>query len=1140
MLRFLSRYNLFGSLVVLLMAFAVLTPRVGYSQQSSATINGTVRDSSGAVVEGAAITLTNLDTAVSRNSVSNTAGDYVFIDVLPAAYSLKVTKPGFSTQTQQPVRLSVNQTATLNFTLSVGSTQQSITVEASAIAIEASTSELGTVINEQAVQDLPLNGRNFTQLLTLTPGASPISVAQNSGGGGGFAGNAVGSFSFPALNGQRNRSNMFLMDGVVDLGSFIGNYNVQPIVDTVQEFKVQSHNDLAEFGQAPGGIVNVATKSGTNSLHASVWEFLRNSDLDANGFFANSFGDQRNALKQNQFGVAIGGPVLIPKLYNGRNKTFFFGGYEGYRQNVASQSTGLAPTTAQLAGNFQGSRFNTIYDPTTGTPFPNNTIPTNRINPIAAAYAAVNYPTGPYVASGNNYIDNSPTHLQQDTYSVRVDQTFGEHDSLFARVSQYWEPQTSSDGYAGATSYANDYGSNGVIHEIHTFSPTAVMDAFFGRNLGDADTGNSPLGATTGLGATLLSLGANPNFLGNFQGSSLVYTPGMGTSYLGGAGQSAQDTRYADDWTFGGSFTKILGRHTLKAGVNFATNNTRSPIYNTGDGFSAVPTQDPNNPLSNQGDSFASFLLGLPDNASRRNVLETEHGGWVNGGYFQDQFKINSKLTLNLGLRYDVTLWPIYGQTPAPDAYVGDVNYNNGTYILANVPAACSATQGFPCIPNGGTLPADVVVTSHKNGSIYTNDHSDWQPRAGLAYRLTDKTAIRVGYGRFYDNWNAIIQLAQNYEGTWPDVGQLIANTLNHPGGTAATIGNPFNLTSGGVVMPTASPFLSAGFEDWYVDPGKYKMPYSDQWNVGVEQGLGNNIVLSLAYVGAHDLQLNEGTVGNTDPTPGTTSTEAARRPYPYIPVSFYDKSVGQSKYNSFQFRLQQRETHGLSYIISYTFSKSMDKGCSGDFGAEGCETETPYNTNNDRSVSGFDLPQIFSGSFVYNIPVGKGKQFSTHNNALDYVVGNWQLSGILTLHSGSPFDVTLNNSDAAGTGNNVDRANLLMSNPYASGQGPLVYLNPAAFGSPVQASATQVGAFGNLGRNSLRTDPWHNLDMSLTRMFPIKERTNLQFRCDFFNISNSVVLGGPQSTLGNANFGLITGTANTSREIQFSMKLLF
>jgi hypothetical protein len=1133
--RYLVRSLLNICSALTLFAFLAVPGKLS-AQQAAATINGTIKDSTGLLVAGATITLTNTETSVARTTVSSSAGTYVFVDVAPAAYTIKVTDTGFKTITQEHITMSVNQTATYDFTLQVGSTEQSVTVEASAVAIQASTAELGTVINQQAVQDLPLNGRNFTQLLTLTPGASPISVAQNSGGGGGFAGNAIGAFSFPALNGQRNRSNMFLVDGVVDLGSFIGNYNVEPIIDAVQEFKVQSQNN-AEFGEASGGIVNIATRSGTNTYHGGVWEFLRNDVLDANGFFANSFGNPRNALRQNQFGGAVGGPLSLPKLYNGKNRTFFFGAYEGFRQSVASQSTGLAPTTAQLNGNFQG--FNTIYNPATGIAFPQNTIPASQISPVAALYAKTNFPTGPYVASGNNYIDSSPTHLRQDNYSIRVDQTFGNHDTLFARVSQYWEPQTSSDGYVGATSFANDYGSNGVIHEIHTFGPTAVLDTFFGRNLGDADTGNNPLGVSSGLANSLVTAGVSANFIGNFQGVSGNFVPGMGPSgYLGGSGQSAQDTRYADNWTFGGSFTKIAGRHTLKMGANFATNNTLSPIYNTSESFATVPTQNPNSPTGT-GDSFASLLLGLPDGASRRNVLETEHGGWVDGWYFQDEFKVNSKLTVNLGIRWDVTLWPIYGQPPAPDAYVGNVDFDNGTYILARQPGPCSATQGFPCIP-GGTLPANVVVTSHGNGSIYSNDHSDWQPRVGLAYRLTNNTALRAGYGRFYDNYNGIIQLAQNYEGTWPDIGQLIANNLNHPGGTAATIANPFNLASGGVVYPAASPFLSSGFENWYVDPGKYKMPLSDQWNIGVEQALGKNTVLFLAYVGAHDIQLNEGTNANTDPTPGPTSTEQARRPYPYIPVTFYDKSVGQSKYNAFQFRLQQRATAGLTYIISYTYSKSMDNGCSGDFGAEGCETETPYNTNNDRSVSGFDLPHIFSGSFVYNIPVGKGKSFSTHNNVVDYVVGNWQLGGILTLHSGTPFDVTMSNGDTAGTGNTVDRANLLMSNAYASGQGPLVYLNPAAFGSPVAATATQAGAYGNLGRNSLRTDSWHNLDMSLTRIFPIKERTNLQFRCDFFNISNSVVFGQPQSTLGNTNFGVITSTANTQREIQFSMKLMF
>jgi hypothetical protein len=1125
----LSRSNFRILVVFLAVCGALIVTPSAHSQQYSAAINGTVKDSSGAVVEGATISLTNVNTTVSRTSVSNTAGNYVFIDVLPAAYSMKVTKTGFSTITQQQVTLNVNQTATFDFTLTVGATQQSVTVEAAAVSIESSTSELGTVINEQAVQDLPLNGRNFTQLLTLTPGASPVSVAQNSGGGGGFAGNAVGSFSFPALNGQRNRSNMFLMDGVVNLGSFIGNYNISPIIDTVQEFKVQSHNDLSEWGQAPGGIVNVATKSGTNNFHLSVWEFLRNQKFDAR----NTFTDRRNPLRQNQFGVSGGGPVWIPKLYSGKNRTFFYGGYEGYRQSKASQGTGLAPTEAQLNGDFSGIS-NTIYDPLSGTPFPNNQIPTNRINPVSALYAKTNFPTGPAVSSGNNYIDSTPFHLSQDSYQMRMDQTFGEHDSLFGRVSEYSEPQSGSNGYAGTSSFANDDGWNAVVHETHTFSPTAVADAFFGRNLGNAYTGSSVPRAPTGFPNQLIQLGVSSNFVGNFQGGQGPFVPGMGVSgYLGGAQQSVQDTLgYADSWTFGGSFTKIMGRHTLKMGATFSTNNTTSPIYNSSESFAATQTQNPAS-ASGTGDPFASFLLGLPDSANRRNVLETEHGGWVNGAYFQDEFKINSRLTLNLGLRYDLTLWPIYGNPPKPDAYVGDLDLSNGTYILANVPVACSATQGFPCIP-GGTLPDHVVVTTHSNHSIYTNDHSNWQPRAGLAYRVTDRTAVRIGYGRFYDNWNSIIQLAQNYEGTWPDVGQLIANNLNHPGGVKASISDPFNQGSGGVAYPTATPFLSAGFVNWYVDPSDYKMPYSDQWNVGVEQGLGNNIVLSLAYVGSHDLRLNQGGQGNTDPTPGPVATEAARRPYPYITPTFYDRSVGQSKYNSFQFRLQQRATRGLTYIISYTRSKSMDNGCSGSFGAEGCEIQTPYNARLDRSVSGFDLPNIFSGSFVYDIPVGKGKSFSTHNSFADYVIGNWQVGGILSLHSGQPFDVTVSNGDTAGTGNGTERANLLSSSVYAQSTDPRYYLNVAAFGVPALAS------YGNLGRNSLRQPSFHNFDVSLTRRFPIKERANLEFRADAFNMTNAVVLGGPNSTLGNSNFGVITGTANTERQIQFSMKLIF
>ncbi len=1122
-----------GLFFAFLAASSLLLPPVARAQQSSATINGNIKDSSGASVEGATITLTDVQTATSRSTVSNSSGDYVFVNILPAPYSLKVSKAGFNVIDQKGIILSVNQTATYDFSLTIGSTQQAITVEASPVAIEASTSELGTVINEQAVRDLPLNGRNFTQLLTLTPGASPVSVAQNSGGGGGFAGNAVGSFSFPALNGQRNRSNMFLMDGVVDLGSFIGNYNISPIIDTVQEFKVQSHNDLSEFGQAPGGIVNVVTKAGTNAFHGSVWEFLRNDKFDARNFFL----ADRNPLRQNQFGAAVGGPVFIPKIYNGRNRTFFFAGYEGYRQSQAAQSAYLAPTAAQLNGDFSGIS-NVIYNPATGSPFPNNIIPSQNLNPVSLAYAKALFPTGAPVTSGTNAADTTPTHLNQDSYQVRIDQSFGEHDNLFGRVSHYNEPQTGSNGYAGTEHFSNDYGFNAAIHETHTFGPSAVVDVFFGRNVGDADTGGTVLRTpATAFANQLIQLGVSSNFVGAFQGNQGPFVPAMSIpGYLNGSGggQSVQNTRYADNWMFGGNFTLIRGKQTIRMGATFSTNNTRSPIYNSSESFASTQTQNALNP-NGTGDALASFLLGLPDGANRRNVLETEHGGWVNGVYLQDQIKLTSRLTLNLGIRWDVTLWPIYGNPPAPDAYVGDLNLNNGTYILANVPGACTATQGYPCLP-GGVLPEHVTVTPHGNHAVYSNDYGNWQPRAGLAYRLTDKTALRLGYGRFYDNWNSIIQLAQNYEGTWPDVGQLIAQNLNHPNGAKATITDPFGQGSGGVVYPAASPFLSSGFVNWYIDPTSYKMPYSDQWNVGVEQGLGSNIVLSLAYVGSHDLRLNQGGQGNTATfaAPGDAATVASRRPYPYIPPTFYDRSVGQSKYNSFQFRLQQRATKGLTYIISYTRSKSMDKGCSGSFGAEGCEIQFPYNTNLDRSVSGFDLPNIFSASFIYDIPVGKGKSFSTHNGVLDYLVGNWQIGGIVSVHSGQPFDVTVSNGDLSNTGNVTERANLLSSNVYSNSSNPTIYLNTAAFGVPSPYT------YGNLGRNTLRTDSSKNLDLSLTRRFPIKELFNLEFRADAFNLSNSVVFSQPDSTLGDANFGVITSTANNPRQVQFSLKLLF
>lgn len=1115
-------------------------PSIALNQEAAGNINGTITDATGAIVPGATVTLTNVDKNVSRDTVSNDSGIYGFVDVLPGPYTLRISKPGFNTVNQPKFIVYVNQTATYNFTLAVGSTQQEVTVEAAAIQVQASTAELGTVINTQAVNDLPLNGRNFTQLLTLTPGAAPVSVAQNAGGGGGFAGNAIGSFSFPALNGQRNRSNMFLLDGINDLGSFIGNYNFEPIVDTVQEFKVQSHNDEAEFGQAVGGLVNVVTASGTNTFHGSLWEYLRNSALDARNYFLASV----NPLRQNQFGLAGGGPVWIPKVYNGKNRTFFYGGYEGFRQSQSAQTLGLTATQAELNGNFSAVS-NQLYNPFTTrpdpnspgsyirTPFAGNIIPSSLLSPAALLYATTLFP--PAVNTGvvgTNVVDNTPHRVNQDSYQGRIDQTFGEHDVLFGRISYFNQSVSQTAGFPGALNTVALDGWNWALHETHTFNPTTVLELHFGRNWGDDLIAKTFPNAPANFPSQLEQLGFSPNFIGNFRNGYGPFIPLIQISgYISTGGNQLQDTRIADIWAFGGDFTKIFNKHTFKFGVSAATDNTRSPIFGASEIFQSTQTQNPEN-ANGTGNALASFLLGGPYNAQRRNVLETEHNGWIDGVYIQDQWKVTQRLTLNIGFRYDVTLWPVYGTPGTPDFYVGDYNLNNGTYIITAKPNACSPVQGFPCLP-GGTLPQNVLVTPRYNYAIFHNDYGDWQGRFGLAYRLKNKTVIRGGYGRFYDSWNSVIQLAQNYEGNWPDVGQLIANNLNNPGGTSASMGDPFNLGSSGVVYPAATPFNQV---NWFVDPTAYKMPYSDQWNIGVEQQLGQNTVLSLMYVGSHDLQLNLGGYRNTavTPGPGDAAVVASRQPYPYITPTFYDQSIGQSKYNAFQFRLQQRSTKGLAYLISYTYSKSMDVACSGSFGAEGCEVQNPYNINAERSVSGFDLPNIFSASVVYQIPLGTGRSYSTGHKALDYILGNWDINGIVSYYSGVPFDVTTSNGDIANTGNVTERANLVLKNPYPANQGATEWINPAAFATPPNYT------FGTLGRNSLRSEATKNLDLSIIRRFPFKERYAFEFRAESFNLTNTPVFNTPNNVIGNPNLGVVTSTRNVERELQFALKFQY
>jgi len=643
--------------IIALVVGLISSPRLSTAQISnaSASLNGTVTDTTGAVVPKAAVTLTNVLTGISQTLPTNDAGRYVFLDIPPGSYSLRVSKEGFATTRQSQFALVVNQTATFDFVLSIGSTTQTVNVESAGVHVENSTAELGSVIQSQEVNDLPLNGRNFTELLTLSPGVSPISSDQNSSG---WPAQPIGSFTFPSVNGQTNRSNMFLLDGINNNASFTSTYAVQPILDDVQEFKVQSHNDEAQFGGVLGGIINVVTKAGTNQFHGDAWEFLRNDALDTRNFFFAS----RVPLKQNQFGGTIGGPVILPG-HNGRDKTFFFASYEGFRNHTAAQRLYVVPTPAELNGDLStvGSPiynpFSTRPDPSNPgqfirDPFPNNQIPAQFLNQGMVHYAKTLFPAPVNTGfAGFNGIDNTPSIIRQDEASLRFDGNLGGRDRLYVRYTGVSQPSSGSGGFAGLSSNVYFHSYNLAANWTHTFGGSAVLQVTFGRN----SMQYNALNRFKSVSAAQLDqqVGFNSDFVSNFIFPGLTLIPQMSIpGYLGG-GEFINDLHASDVYEYKADFSKVHGRHTLQMGADLATNRFQNPVVCLcSTTFCSFQTS--NLETSVGGNALASFLLGLPSSSFRGNENIVDSAGWVDGFYFQDQWHPASRLTLNLGLRYDL------------------------------------------------------------------------------------------------------------------------------------------------------------------------------------------------------------------------------------------------------------------------------------------------------------------------------------------------------------------------------------------------------------------------------------------------------------------------------------------------------
>jgi len=1131
------------SCVVLLFAAQML------AQLSTSALNGVVRDPTGAVVPNATISLAAVATSVVRTTISNGAGEYVFTSLTPGQYTVQASAAGFSVKKVSQFLLATGQTGTIDFKLTLGSESTSVTVEAGAQQLDATSSNLGTVLATREVNDLPTNGRNFTALLSLTPGVVPISTGQNGGmGGGGFSAPVAegAAFTFPAINGQTNRSNFFLTDGLDNYGSLLSTYAVPPIIDAIQEIKVVSHTDSAEYGSVLGGVVNVVSKSGTNAFHGSGWEYFRNESLDARPYFLPS-SSAKPTFHQNQFGGSAGGPVWIPKLYNGKDKTFFFVAYQGFRYNLASSNLLKVPTAAQLAGNESGAP--QIYDPYSTVPDPNhpgqylrtafvgNQIPTNRISQQMLAYAQFMFPaaSAPFDSNGDNAIDTTPLVQTENEFDGRIDQNFGKKDSAWFRYSMINDVTSDSGGLPGLQAANSVPARNWGGSYVHIFGPSLILQLQGARTTVQS---NSTTLWSKSISQVFSAAGFSAAFAGGFAGNGggdLLPSPGI-NGYSSG-GESIQNTPEATDaYQVSGNLTKVLGNHEIHFGGGFISNKFASPISYANLSFLAQQTADPNTPGT--GDGLSSFLLGVPDGANRRNVNETTRPGGVMDFFLQDSWKATSRLTVNIGLRYDYSFLPPYGTSATVGQQggieTGDMNFANGTYVLQDVPPTC-ASRGFaPCMPGDGSLPAHVVVDPR--GKIAHNFTDNWGPRFGLSYRLGDKTVLHGGYGIVYDNWAAVAQMAQNIEGSWPDIGQLINNGDNQPSSTSATPTvtpqDPFG-GGGSGLFPAATPFNQV---EWFYDPN-IKNAYSQQWNIGAQRQLTQSTALTVNYVGSVSNRLDTGGYYNTALTPGPGDPQS-RSLYPYIAPTFYDRSNGNSSYNALQLQLDKRYSSGLSYSVGYTWSKSIDAGGDGWFGAEGGSPVDPYHPNADgsRSVAGTDLTHVLTEDTVFQIPVGKGQRWSTGNKVADYVVGNWQLNNFLTIRSGLPYTPIIS-SDIANTGNvgwsGYEHADIV-GDPHKNvpkGDG----FNPAAYVAPAQYT------YGTAGRNSLRSAHLINMDASIFRQFPIGGDRRFEFRLETFNLFNHPTLGTPNTDLNNgSSFGTINGTASTERQLQLGGKFIF
>ena len=1138
------------------------------AQTPTGTLQGGVTDPSGASVPGATIKITNTQTNEGRSLTTDSGGRFVQPLLPPGTYQIEASSQGFQPVRVDNIKLDVGQNRSVDFKLSVSTALTEVDVSANAVALDVNTSAMGQVITNRSILDLPLNGRNPFDLAALSPGVSTI-----------------GGASTPHIGGSRNGNNEQQIDGISNITpeNNVGNNGTAytPIVDSVQEFSVQINTLSAEYGRFGGGVINVVTKSGTNELHGSAYEFARNAVLDSNDFFSNKYGASKPDMHRNQFGGTIGGPIYIPHAYNGRNRSFFFFGFEGSKEASLANETNSVPTDAARKGDF--SQYPTlIYDPLTvnasgvRSPFPGNVVPGNRMDPVGKNMMGY-YPEpnvgGPGAIFNNVFLVGNNTDDNKN-FLGRVDHSFSDKWRAFLRLSHTSDTNNPFNDYG--TAAARGWGGpttggswSASMDHTYTISPTLLVDLRYG--LSRSDVFRYPYSQ----GFDLTTLGFSQQFAAVAAQRSSEFPAFEMSNGYSGLGPNGWVHLIENPLTHlaSASITKILSRHTIKIGgeyrklfLNFTQYGHPAGQFN----FDTNWTQKVVNQYDGSGNPFAALLLGTASSGSMTHEPTAADASSYMGWYVQDDFKVTRSLTLNLGLRWDV-------EFPRTERY-NQLSYWDPT---AASPLAGKVNATAAVCPSCANLMGAmnfVGTAGSKYGRAQgpTQWH-DFAPRIGLAWNALDKTVVRAGFGIAYAP--SALQAA----GTSGAPGIEGFNTSTNLSATFdnyqtihAFLSNPFpdgfNLPQGAASGPGTD--LGFGIGDSYF--AGYRNPYSIQWNLNVQRQLPGQITLEVGYLGNRGLFLVDGDPGlNYDQlnpvylalgnhlfdqvanpfyglisAPGSPLTQKTiqlnylLRPYPqYNGVQSFRKPTASSMYHGVTIRADKRFSNGLAFLVSFTGGKVMDNSASavGYLGPIGGTREDQYNGRLEWSISPQDVSRNLVTSFVYDVPFGKGKHFlDGASRAVNAVVGGWQVNGIWSWSTGTP--VIIGGASVSTTQNGLFT---FSQRPDNNGQSAAIgnrsingWFNTSVFYQPGPFT------FGNLSRTlpDVRNPGVANTDLSLFKnnYFGKESRFNAQFRLEAFNAFNHAQFGGPDANITDGNFGIITGTAHSPRQVQLAVKFIF